>query len=98
MKLTPDGKVTIGGREYDNPLDRSPYPKKDYSEGMASARISFKSIWIDSYPLNHRGEREFWSCEMRLLSNGKAFIDNKEIKSADDVETVKEIFKNLKVA
>ena len=96
MKLTIDGKIVLNGLECDNPLDREPYPKKDFREGKESARISFKSIWIDRYPVKD-GRREYWSCELKILSNGKSFLDGKEIKTAEERGTVDEIFKNLKI-
>ena len=97
MKLTNEGKITLNGLEFDNPLDKDFYPKKDYAEGKESTRISFRSLWLDRYPIKD-GRREYWSCELKLLSNGKPFLDGKEIRSAEDRETVNEIFKNLKTA
>lgn len=86
------GKISLGGFDgFDNPLDR-PYPKKDYSEGKESARISYRKIWLDCYSFS-----EYWSCELKLLSNGKCFLDGKELKQDDDVKTVKEIFNGLKL-
>lgn len=96
MKI--DGeKISIGGLDgFDNPLDR-PYPKKDYSEGKESARISYRKIWIDRYVKSRDNSNEYWSCELKILSNGKCFLDGKELKQNDDVETVKEIFDGLKL-
>jgi len=95
---TNGGKISIGGFDgFDNPLDR-PYPKKEYSEGKESARISYRKIWIDRY-VRERPDRfsEYWSCELKILSNGKCFLDGKELKQSEDVETVKEIFNGLKL-
>lgn len=98
MKLDGEGKILLNGIGFDNPLDRSPYPKRDYSEGKESARISFRKIWLDRYVKDGIRTVEYWSCELKLLSNGKAYLDGKEIKDSDDVKTVKEIFENIKVA
>ena len=100
MKLNETGKVALNGLDFDNPLDFNPYPKKEYSEGKESARISYRKIWIDRYVRNKDKPNvfsEYWSCELKILSNGKCFLDGKELKQSDDVETVREIFNRLKL-
>ena len=96
---TADGKITLRGiGGFDNPLD-SPYPKKDYSEGMESKRISYKSILLDRRIRNDRGDIvECWFCVLKLLSNGKCFLDGRELTQKEDVSTVNEIFSNLKLS
>lgn len=95
---TVNGKIAFSGYgDFFNPLD-SPYPKKDYSEGKESARISYKKIWIDGY--NYSADKpnqpsDFFSSELKMLSNGKCFIDGREIKRNDEIENVREIFKNI---
>lgn len=94
------GKISLNGIDgFDNPLDR-PYPKKDYSEGKESARISYRKIWIDRYARSEKQPYTFYeysSCELKLLSNGKCFLDGRELKQKEDVEAVNEIFSNLKL-
>lgn len=98
MKLNEKCKVVLNGLDFDNPLDLNPYPKKDYSTGKESARISFRKIWLDRYVTDGQRTIEYWSCELKLLSNGKAYLDGKEIKDSDEVKTVKEIFDNIKIS
>ena len=99
MKTDGD-KISLGGFDgFDNPLDK-PYPKNDYSEGKESARISYRKIWIDRYVKSKNKPNifsEYWSCELKILSNGKCFLDGKELKQSDDVEAVREIFNELKL-
>ena len=88
---TEGGKISLGGvAGFDNPLDY-PYPKKNYSEGKESARISYRRIWLDRY-----ADGEYGSWELKLLSNGKAFLDGVELRKGDDMDTVNEIFAGLK--
>lgn len=93
------GLLEIGGMAgFGNPLD-SPYPRKQYAEGKESARISFKSIWIDRYIRGEDGHmKEFQSCQLKLLSNGKAYLDGKELKDEKDRKSASEIFTNLKLS
>ena len=99
MKTDRQGKIKlcgIGG--FDNPLDSATYPKRLYAEGKESARISFRRIWVDRYMFDSCGRFvEYWSCELKLLSNGKCFLDGREIKDKDEIENVNEIFTNLKL-
>ena len=98
MNLTKDGKVRISGLAYDNPLDTE-YPKRAYAEGKESARISFRSIWLDRYGRGEDGHvKSYSSEELKLLSNGKVFLDGRELKDESSIETAKEIFKFLKVS
>lgn len=99
MKLDCD-TVSIGGIDgFDNPLISLPYPKKDYAEGKKSARISFRSIWLNRYGRDANGRLvEFRSCNLELLSNGKCFLDGKELKRKEDIDTAKEIFTALKIS
>ena len=99
MKIV-GGKISLVGIDgFDNPLD-APYPKKDYSEGKESARVSFRRIWLDRYVWSREKPNtftEYWSCELKLLSNGKCLLDGREMKSPDDISATKEIFSNLVV-
>lgn len=93
MRLLGDG-LTIGGLSgFDNPLDRGDYPKKDYSEGKVSKRISYRKIWLDRY-----AEDGYGSYSLEILSNGKCFLEGRELKQENDVKTVREIFDNLKIS
>ena len=68
------GKISLNGIDgFDNPLDK-PYPKKDYSEGKESARITYRKIWIDRYVRNKDKPNifsEYWSCELKILTMWK---------------------------
>ena len=86
--------MVLNGIDFSNPLETDSYPRKDYSDGKESARISYKRIWLDHY----QGTTEYWSCELKLLSNGKAFLDGKEIRDASEIASVREIFDNLKIS
>ena len=93
-----EGRVSLGGIDgFDNPLDK-PYPKKNYSTGKESARISFRKIWLDRYVTDGQRTIEYCSCELKLLSNGKAYLDGKEIRDSDEVKTVMEIFDCIKIS
>ena len=98
MKLTSTGKVSFNGAEYDNPLDFQPYPKRNYLEGKESARVSFRRIWIDGYTLSPDGEgnESYYSSELKVLSNGKATLDGRELKG-DELANAREIFDNLQI-
>lgn len=96
---TDGGKISLGGLDgFDNPLD-IPYQKKLYSDGKESARISYRKIWLDRYVRDCRDSNaisEYWSCELKILSNGKCFLDGRELKKKEDVDAVNEIFNGLK--
>lgn len=96
MKLH-NGKLILNGNEYDNPLDGT-ILKREYAEGKESPRISFKRIYISRYIFDNKGvQTEYQSCELKLCSNGKVFLDGKEIKDNEEVSSVKEIFNSIKV-
>ena len=88
---------TMGGVSgLDNPLDR-PYPRRDYDEGKVSARISYRRIWLDRYIFDGMRQVGYWSCELKVLSNGKCYLDGREIKNPDEAKRAREIVDSIKM-
>lgn len=96
MKIE-NGKLILNGIDFDNPLD-NPIFKRNYSEGKDSPRISFRQIWLDRYIIDCKAATsEYQAWALKLCSNGKVYLDEKEIKDKDDVSSVKEIFNQIRI-
>lgn len=97
MKTDNHGKVVLMGIRFDNPLDGDgTYPKRNHKTGKESARISFESFCLDTYVTDGMNVKSYGSYELKLLSNGKAYLDGREFKDSDEISTVNSLFEGMR--
>ena len=97
MKTDTQGRIVLMGIRFDNPLDGDgTYPKRNYKQGKESARISFESFYLDSYVTDGVSVKAYGSYELKALSNGRMFIDGRELKDEAEIETAKSLFDGLR--
>lgn len=97
MKLK-NGKVVFKGLLFENPLNDATYPKRSYKEWKETQKTSYRTIWIDRYIYEKNDAPcAFESCELKISNRNKVFLDDVELKDADDIANAIEIFSNLKV-
>ena len=97
MKLI-KGKLVLNGIAFDNPIDRFPLPKREYREWKETERTSYKAIWLDRYVEDeHFNQIGYESWELKKSNRNKFFLDDKEIKNQDEIESCIEIFNSLKI-
>ncbi len=92
------GKVELGGKLYENPLDDNPIPKRDYREFQVGARTTVREIWLDRVVRDGVDSVHIERDCLQMTNRGVCTIDGRQLKDRGDLERVKEIFSKLEVA
>jgi len=90
-------KVELSGLEFDNPLDSLPLAKREYREFKDGVRTTIKEIWLDRYIYGDKSVHIERSC-LQMTNRGVCTLDERQLKDKTDIDKVKYIFENLKVA
>ena len=86
--------IIIGGVEFDNPIGKE-LSKRDVRKWKEGTRTNMIGLNM----LNYHKEGEAcvcWQYEVSLSNYGSAYLEGKQLKG-EDVETVKKLFKELKL-